>query len=92
MRSFALVLATALTFFRITSALVAPQQRDTSLNPRGGVFNYIKDVFRLKARQEVCVQDSIYQSVQNYTSAQVFCSRYLGLAPATAVVDTTPTV
>lgn len=92
MRLFAYVLASALTLQLTTARVANPHERDVSLNPRQGVVNMIKNLFRLQARQTICVQDEIYTSVQNYSNAQRFCSRYLGLEAATVFVDYTPTV
>lgn len=92
MRFFASFLATALTFVSLTTARVANPQQDTSRNARRGLVNLVKDVFHLQPRQGVCVEDDIYEAVQNYSQAQVFCSKYLSLPAATVVVDYTPTV
>ena len=92
MRPFASILALTLTLQSTTARVANHQERDASPNPRQGVVNVIKNFFRLQPRQVTCVEDDIYWSVRNYSNAQVFCSRYLGLAPATVVVEYTPTV
>ena len=92
MRSFSLAIALALTFQLATARVANPLERDASPNPRQGVVNMVKNFFRLQSRQETCVEDDVYISVRNYSNAQVFCSLYLGLSPATVVVEYTPTV
>lgn len=94
MASFALILRLLLacTFVQYGTARVTNPQRETSPNDRQSVFNRIRGLLRLQARQELCVDDDIFQAVQNYSMGNKFCSLYLGLPAATAVVDYTPTV
>lgn len=99
MRSFVLTVALAMTSVHLATARVAnPEElegkRDASVNRQHGILNFVRDVFRNKARQEqqVCVEDDIYQALQNDSLAQPFCSQFLDLQPATVVAEYTPTV
>lgn len=84
MRSFFLFSSFVLSFalLQLVSARATNQkkqieQRDTSPN---AVLNFVRDLFGVTSRQ-VCVEDDIYQEIQDYPYAQQFCSRLLDLPP-----------
>ncbi|KAK4999314.1 hypothetical protein LTR66_001638 [Elasticomyces elasticus] len=87
--------ALCLSLFQTTSARVTFQKRDVTANPQNGILDRLLHLFRRDPAQlevrATCVEDDILAILQNLTIATPFCSIFLSIAPATTVVEYTPT-